>query len=65
MDPFDLELKKLELEDIMMKTRKKLKEMEVIDIEILRLLLKHIEKKAIENIKNIIALEKVMYQNIG
>ena len=30
-----------------------------------RLLLKHIERKANENIKNIIALERVMYQNVG
>ena len=30
-----------------------------------RLLLKHIERKTNENIKNIIALEKVMYKNIG
>ena len=54
----------LELEDIMMKTRKKLKEIEVIDIR-KRLLLKHIERKANKNIKNIIALERVMYQNNG
>ena len=45
MDPFDLELKKLELEDIMMNTRTKLKEMEVIDMR-KTLLLKHIERKA-------------------
>ena len=63
MDPFDLELEKLELEDIMMNTRKKLKEMEVIDMR-KRLLLKHMERKANANIKNIIALEIVMYQNI-
>ena len=64
MDPFDLELEKLELEDIMMKARKKLKEMKVIDMR-KRLLLKHIERKANENIKNVIALERVMYKNIA
>ena len=63
MDPFDLEIEKLELEDIVIKTRKKLKEMEVIDTR-KRLLLKHMERKSNENIKNIIALEIVMYQNI-
>ena len=54
----------LELEDIMMKTRKKIKKIEVIDIR-KRLLLKHIERKTNKNIKNIIALERVMYQNNG
>ena len=33
MDPFDLELEKLEFEDIMMNIRKKLKEMEEIVVK--------------------------------
>ena len=64
MDPFDLELEKLELGDMMKKARKKLTEMEHSDLR-KKMFLKHIERNAFKNIKNITDLEQVLYGNIG
>ena len=59
MDPFDLEIEKVELEEIMQKARNKLEKMEAIDLR-KNVLLKNIVKNAFKNIKNIITLEQVI-----
>ena len=60
MDPFDLEIEKVELEEIMQKARNKLEKMEPIDLH-KKVLLKNIVKNAFKKIKKIISLEQVMY----